>query len=59
MNTTATRTHLTPLVQSRVDTQPRACWCGQELDPSRSTFCPRCGTAHRPGTPVAISLPAV
>ncbi len=38
----------------------QVCWCGQELEFTRSTFCPRCGSALRPGTtPVAVILPAV
>lgn len=56
---TKTRTDLTAHVRSRVDSLPRACWCGQELEHTRSRFCPRCGSASRPGTPVALSFPAV
>lgn len=56
---TKTRTDLTAHVRSRVDSLPRACWCGQELEHTGSRFCPRCGSASRPGTPVVLSLPAV
>ena len=58
MNTKA-GTDLAAHSHSRVETGPRACWCGQELDHTRSKFCPRCGTASRPATPVVLSLPAV
>jgi hypothetical protein len=44
---------------SGLDSRPRACWCGQELDGRQSRFYPRCGSACRPRTPVALSLPAV
>jgi hypothetical protein len=37
----------------------QVCWCGQELEYTRSTLCPRCGSARPPGTPVAVILPAV
>jgi hypothetical protein len=46
-------------VRSRVDFGLRACWCGQELDGRQTRFCPRCGTACRPRTPVVLSLPAI
>ena len=58
MNTTTTRTELTSHVRSGELASARPCWCGQELDRSRSRFCPRCGSASRPGTPVAFSLHA-
>jgi hypothetical protein len=46
-------------LQTAEQRRPRACWCGQELDGLESRFCPRCGSACRPGIPVALSLPAV
>ena len=33
-------------------------WAGS-LEHGRSSFCPRCGSASRTGTPVGFSLPAV
>jgi hypothetical protein len=54
-----TRDDHTSRVGSAVDSRWRACWCGQELDGRQSRFCPRCGSACRPGVPAALSLPAV
>ena len=59
MYTTKPRTDTTSHARSRVDCLPRACWCGQELEYGRSSFCPRCGSASQIGTPVGFSLPAV
>jgi hypothetical protein len=59
MYSTKLRTDATFHARSRVDSLPRACWCGQELEHGRSRFCPRCGSASRTGTPVGFSLPAV
>ena len=56
---TKSRTDLAAHSRSRVESRRRVCWCGQELEHTRSRFCPRCGTASRPATPVVLSLPAV
>jgi hypothetical protein len=56
---TVTLTASAPDARSRARTGLGTCWCGQELDRTRSAYCPRCGSRNRPGTPVTLSLPAI
>ena len=40
-------TNVAPRHRSRPDHLPLVCWCGQDLEHVRSSFCSRCGRASR------------